>query len=210
MNEKLFNALKRIKSLADTGLIFKPDDYNRERYEELRDIALNMMAELSGNKIETFDDFYAPVVDYPTPKVDVRAWIVNEKNEILLVQEKADECWTLPGGWAEVGLTPTESVLKEIEEEIGRKAKVEKLLAVFDKKIHPHPPQPFYVYKMIFECTLTDSTEKFKTAFDTMDVQYFSIDNLPRLSEDRIVQSQLELLYREHVNGNGNGFPICD
>ncbi len=86
----------------------------------------------------------------------------------------------------------------------------EKLLAVFDKKMHPHPPQPFYVYKMIFHCTLTDSTEEFKTAFDTMDVQYFSIDDLPRLSEDRIVQSQLELLYKEHVDGNGKGFPICD
>ncbi|WP_437919960.1 NUDIX hydrolase N-terminal domain-containing protein [Sphingobacterium sp. LRF_L2] len=208
LQNSLFTSLKKMKALADTGLVYSQDDYNRERYEELKEITLTLMADMAGVELKKFKDFYVPVVDYPTPKVDVRAFILNENNEVLLVQEKQDSCWSLPGGWADIGSTPKESVLKEIYEEIGHHANVERLIAVFDKKVHPHPPQPFYVYKMVFLCSLTDAGKDFKIAFDTLDVQYFSINNLPPLSQDRIVESQIKLLF-DQLQQQGS-VPLCD
>ena len=99
------------------------------------------------------------------------------------------------GGWADVGYSPTEVIVKEIKEETGIDVTVEKLLAVFDKKMHPHPPQPFYVYKMAFYCKAV--TTEIKKGFDVLDVAYFDIHDLPELSENRILKSQIELLYNK-------------
>jgi ADP-ribose pyrophosphatase YjhB (NUDIX family) len=195
LTDEILLAFKKVKSIADIGLLYCKDEYGRERYHELLNIATTSIAALTDKSIGTITDFYDKVTDYPTPKVDVRAFIVNEKNEILLIQERADNCWTLPGGWADIGQTASEAVIREVKEETGLDVEVVRLLAVFDKRKHSHPPQPFYVYKMVFLCQVIGEY-KTTTAFDVLNIGTFNVDDLPVLSEDRILASQIETLYR--------------
>lgn len=189
---------KRIKSIADIGLLYSKDAYDRERYTELHEIALELLGQLIDKPVETVKDFYAPVTDYPTPKVDIRGFAVNENNEVLLVREGADKRWTLPGGWADIGLTPAEVVVKEFKEETGLVVTPDRLLAVFDKKVHPHPPQPFYVYKMVILCRI-EGELRFEAGHDMLEAAFYRVDHLPELSEDRILKSQIELLHNRYI-----------
>ncbi len=192
--------IKRIKSLSDTGLVYAEDEYHRERYEELREIGLLLLSEVSERPLSALRDFFMPAVDYPTPKVDVRGLVLNGKNEILMTQELEDGNWTIPGGWADIGYTPTEMIVREIEEETGLKTSVVRLLAVYDKKCHPHPPQPFYIYKLNFLCKIEGGN--LKPGFDMKDAAFFPIDKLPELSQDRILETQIKQLYRLATEGN--------
>jgi ADP-ribose pyrophosphatase YjhB (NUDIX family) len=198
--ETFLNDIKRIKSIAELGLLYATDNYDRERYHELNDISLSMMARLTGTPLPILTDFYVETGDYPTPKVDIRAFIVNENDEILLARESADGCWSLPGGWADIGLSPREVAVKEVFEETGLRVETQQLMAIFDKKCHPHPPQASYVYKIILHCTLTEKPQTFNKGFDILDVGYFSISNLPPLSTPRILESQIILLYNQLKN----------
>lgn len=191
-NLELLNLSKQIKALADAGLVFQNNAYDTERYEQLREIALEIQAEMGDVAIEKLKDFYVRETDYPTPKVDVRAFITRENGDFLMVKEAVDNCWTLPGGWADIGLTPSENIIKEVVEETGLEVTVTRLLAVFDKKCHPHPPQTHYVYKLVFLCERKGGV--FDPNFDIKGVDWFSIDKLPQLSGDRITESQLQIL----------------
>ncbi|MGB5821839.1 MAG: NUDIX hydrolase [Saonia sp.] len=186
--------IKRIKALADTGLVYAEQEYDRERYEELREISLKLLSEVSNEPLSTLTDFLMPVKDYPTPKVDVRGFVLNSANEILMAKESADGKWTIPGGWADVGYSPSEVVTKEIAEETGLTSKLVRLLAVYDKKCHPHPSQPFYVYKLIFLCEVEEG--ELRPGFDMQGAAFFGLDNLPQLSEDRILKPQIEHLFK--------------
>ncbi|MGB3850710.1 MAG: NUDIX hydrolase [Tunicatimonas sp.] len=186
--------IKRVKALADTGLLYADNEYDRERYEELAAISLNLLSATSGQSLPVLRDFFMPVKDYPTPKVDIRGLILNEAREVLLVKESLDGKWSLPGGWAEVGFSPSEVIQKEIKEETGLEATVSRLLAVYDKRCHPHPPQPLYVYKLVFLCEAL--TESLNPGFDILDARYFAIEHLPELSEERILASQIKQVYQ--------------
>ncbi len=194
ISENLLNSIKKIKSLAEAGLVFNKENYDAERYEELRGLALEMMSILTDVKVEQLKGFFLPETDYPTPKVDVRGLILNDKQEVLLVKENVDNRWTLPGGWADIGLTPKENVLKEIEEETGFKAEVKRLLAVLDKREYPHPPQTHYVYKLCFLCEIVEGS--FDPNFDIGEVGWFAMNDLPQLSADRILEEQLLKLFK--------------
>jgi len=122
----------------------------------------------------------------------------------LMVRESGDGKWSLPGGWADIGYSPKEVVIKEFKEETGLTVSPERLLAVFDKKFHPHPPQPFYVYKFVFHCVATSF--EINKGFDLWDVQYFDINHLPPLSVDRILQNQIELLYKKVIDNDRETF----
>ena len=195
----LFEEIKRIKSIADLGLLYCNNEYDRERYLDLQETSFRLMEKLTGQTIETIKNFYAPVSEYPTAKVDIRGFALSDDHKILLVKERSDEKWSLPGGWADIGYSPTEIIIKEFKEETGLEVTAETLLAVFDKKMHPHPPQNFYVYKMVFLCSCSGG--EIMPASDVQDVAYFAIDALPELSEDRILRSQLETLYRRITDG---------
>ncbi len=192
--------IKRIKALADTGLVYAEDEYNRERYEEIREIGLELLGSVSEKPLKTFKNFFMPVTDYPTAKVDVRGFVLNDANEILMAKESVDGKWTIPGGWADVGYSPSEVVVKEIEEETGLQSKVVRLLAVYDKKCHKHPPEPYYIYKLIFLCTKIGGA--LQSGFDMRGASFFSIDNLPELSEDRILESQLRQLFKKVIEND--------
>ncbi len=195
------NALKKLKAIADTGIVYSTDEYNTERYTEIQQLALTLMANVSGNSPEQLNAMFAPVTDYPTVKTDVRALILSDdKKQVLLARESADGKWSLPGGWADIGDSPKETAEKEAREETGLTVKATRLLAVFDKRCHPHPPQPFYVYKLVFLCEVVSG--ELKEGFDLLGVGYFDIDSLPELSEDRILQSQIQLVYKKAANGD--------
>ncbi|MCW3080422.1 NUDIX hydrolase [Segetibacter sp.] len=188
----ILNEIKRLKSLADVGLLYCKNEYDKERYLELQQISLNLFAEVSGTSREDLTCIFPPAKDYPTAKVDIRGVMISADKKILLVQESVDGKWSLPGGWADIGFSPKETIIKECKEETGLDVIPDRLLAVFDKKMHPHPPQPFYVYKMVFYCR--ELTTEITKGFDVLDVDYFAFDNLPTLSEDRILSSQIKLL----------------
>ena len=202
LNTDFLNEIKRLKSISDIGLLYSKNEYDKERYRELQEITFNLLQKFSGLNIEDLKFQLPEAKDYPTAKVDIRGLSISDGNKILLVQESIDSKWSLPGGWGDVGYSPKETIIKEFKEETGLDVTAERLLAVFDKKMHPHPPQPFYVYKMVFYCK--NVSLELTKGFDVLDVQYFNIDNLPALSEDRILESQLKLLFDKVISGDKN------
>jgi ADP-ribose pyrophosphatase YjhB (NUDIX family) len=193
----LLNDIKRIKSIAEIGLLYAKDPYDRERYEELNGISLSMMARLTDTPLSILTDFYVETSDYPTPKVDIRAFVMDENDHILMVRESEDGCWSLPGGWADIGLSPREVAVKEVFEETGLRVEAQHLMAVFDKKCHPHPPQASYVYKIVIYCKWVEYPQTEQKGFDILDVGWFSIYDLPPLSTPRILASQMLLLHNQ-------------
>ncbi|MEM0932161.1 MAG: NUDIX hydrolase [Bacteroidota bacterium] len=194
MSSNPLNLIKRINAIADTGLIYTEGAYDKERYEELKKISLALMSYISDQPLEILEDFLLPTKHYPTPKVDIRGFVLNENDEILMARESVDGKWTIPGGWADVGSTPSETVKKEIWEETGLETKVLRLLAVYDKREHPHPPEPYYIYKLNFLCQITGGV--LRPGFDMLETDFFGLDSLPPLSKDRILESQLRQLFQ--------------
>ncbi|MCX5774484.1 MAG: NUDIX hydrolase N-terminal domain-containing protein, partial [Fusobacteria bacterium] len=137
--DKLLNYVKQIESISEAGLHFSTNDYDTERFENLQTISLEMISLLLNRQFETVKEAMVEKSGYKTPKVDVRGIVLNEKREILMVREKFDGLWSLPGGWADIGLTIKENVAKEVIEEAGIVVIPKRILAVMDKKCYPHP-----------------------------------------------------------------------
>lgn len=191
--------LTRLKSIADLGLLYQNNEFDKERYEELREISLRLLSTFSSNSVEELNELLPIANEYPTAKVDIRGLVLDADNKILLVKESTDNRWSLPGGWADVGYSPKETIIKEIKEETGLDAEVMQLLAVFDKNKHDHPPEPHYVFKLVFYCkALSTNLQK---GFDVLDIGYFDINELPELSTNRIIKTQLELVYNKVLLG---------
>jgi ADP-ribose pyrophosphatase YjhB (NUDIX family) len=119
---------------------------------------------------------------------------------VLLVRERSDGKWTLPGGWVDVGDAPSFAVEREIREESGYLAKAVKLAALFDRNnpAHGHPPSILHIYKLFFVCELTGGTATLSNETDGVD--FFPVNSLPPLSIGRATQSQIERLYQHHLN----------
>ncbi|MEL0445969.1 NUDIX hydrolase [Streptococcus pneumoniae] len=183
--------LQRMIALTDTGLTFTKDPFDRERYEDLRGLLSEMLNQASDLDAEELAEVLKPTSAYATPLMDVRAWIV-EDEKICLVRGQGENDWALPGGFGEVGYSPTENILKEIEEETGFEAKVERLLAVFDTNRFQLQSKQYA--KFVFECKLLDG--QFQKNQEIADLQFFAIDQLPNLSEKRITKEQIEILWQ--------------
>ena len=183
--------LQRMIALTDTGLTFTKDTFDRERYEDLRSLLSEMLNQASDLDAEEVAEVLKPTSAYATPLMDVRAWIV-EDEKICLVRGQGENDWALPGGFGEVGYSPTENIIKEIEEETGFEAKVERLLAVFDTNRFQLQSKQYA--KFVFECKLLDG--QFQENQEIADLQFFAIDQLPALSEKRITKEQIELLWQ--------------
>ena len=183
--------LQRMIALTDTGLTFTKDPFDRERYEDLRSLLTEMLNQASDLDSEEVAEVLKPTSAYATPLMDVRAWIV-EDEKICLVRGQGENDWALPGGFGEVGYSPTENILKEIEEETGFEAKVERLLAVFDTNRFQLQSKQYA--KFVFECKLLDG--QFQKNQEIADLQFFAIDQLPNLSEKRITKEQIEILWQ--------------
>ncbi|MCY7351842.1 MAG: NUDIX hydrolase [Cytophagaceae bacterium] len=193
---------QRLQALAQAGLTYSQGGYDRERYEEIRVLSVRILSNLTDEPIEKIAPLFTAETNYPTPKVDVRAVIFRAADEVLMVQEKIDQNrWTLPGGWADVGYTPFEVAAKEVWEETGLVVRPVRLLAVFDKKRHPHPLQPWYVYKFFIRCEVTGGEILPETA-ETGGCRWVNraeIQTLP-LSLDRTTASQIETMFTFATN----------
>ena len=176
---------QRMIAITDTGLTFTKDPFDRERYEDLRSLLSEMLNQGSDLDAEEVAEVLKPTSAYATPLMDVRAWIV-EDEKICLVRGQGEDSWALPGGFGEVGYSPTENILKEIEEETGFEAKVERLLAVFDTNRFQLQSKQYA--KFVFECKLLDG--QFQENQEIADLQFFAIDQLPALSENALPRSK--------------------
>ena len=186
---------RRIAAIAQNGLTYTEGPFDRERYHELRRIAVEMMGAYTDTAPERIAELFAGQDGYATPKVDVRG-VVFREDRILLVQEREDGLWTLPGGWADAGEAPREAVEKEIREESGYETKATKLLAVYDRDRHEVPPLPWPVYKLFIRCDLLGGEPKH--SIETVGVDFFGENEVPALSEGRVTPGQVRRMF-EHL-----------
>lgn len=191
---------RKIQALAQAGLTYSKDPYEQERCEELRNIAAEMMEAAGDIPVASWQKIFQNETGYATPKVDVRGAIF-EEGKILLSREQDDDCWSLPGGWADVNDAPSEAAEREVLEETGYPARCVKLAAVLDRDKHYQGSghtHPFHIYKLMFICERTgDATE---LCHDITDAAFFDLDDLPPLSGHRTLPSHIEMLYRHHLN----------
>jgi ADP-ribose pyrophosphatase YjhB (NUDIX family) len=189
---------RELQAISQTGNHFATSDYDRERYQRISEIAAEIFAkqgDIEGSKIRTIFDAQS---GYATPKIDVRAAVFRD-GKILLVQERSDGLWTLPGGWADVNDSPSEAIQKEVLQESGFRARTERLLAVFDRAKHPHdPPFPFHIYKMFFLCKIEGGEAT--PSSETSSVDFFGVEALPPLSLSRITEDQIHFCFRAGLN----------
>ena len=186
--EKWLHLIRQVEAISQTGLTYGKDTFDLERYEQLRALSLQMYHHLSDYPPEKLPDLFPVVPGYHTPKVDIRA-VVMKDDELLMVKEKADHKWALPGGWADVGYSPKEIAVKEVMEEAGIQVKAMRLLGLIDKKCHEHPPFVYYSYKAFIACEYESG--EIKTGPETLDVGFFPVDQLPELSVERNTESQI-------------------
>ena len=186
---------REMQAIAQTGLAFTRDPYDRERYEMLRELGARIMAAHTGAPAERIEALFAGEQGYATPKLDVRAAVFNAAGEILLVREAADAGrWTLPGGWADVNLTPAENCAKEVREESGYEVRVERLAALWDRTRQGHGPLAFSVAKAVFLCTVTGGAPA--TSLETTGVGWFARAVVPDdVSVGRTLKAQILRLF---------------
>ena len=190
---------RELQAIAQTGLTFATNGYDRERYTAIRSLAAQIMATQSDADFGRVEALFAEQAGYATPKVDVRGAIFDENSRILLVREIADAGrWTMPGGWADVNQSPAESIIREVREEAGLEVRVRKLAAVYDRARHPHqPPHPFPVFKLFFICEVIGGTPEPGT--ETSEVAFFAENEIPGdLSLGRVVPHQIGRMF-EHA-----------
>ena len=192
---------RRIQALAQTGMAFTKDGYDRERYEALRTLAAEMLAARSGGDPARIEALFAEQSGYATPKVDVRGAVFDRDGRILLVRETADAGrWTLPGGWADINQSPSECVAREVLEEAGIEVRVRKLAGVYDRARHAHqPPYPFHIYKMFFICDPVGAPELARgDGFETSAAEFFAQADVPEaeLSISRVLPFQIKRLFQ--------------
>lgn len=190
--DKLLTIADSLFAIAQNGLLFSKDPFDRERYQQIRVLAGSLLAEKSMLNVDKIIDIFSCEKGYATPKVDVRGAVFKD-NKILLVKERSDQCWTLPGGWIDVNESPSEAVCREVLEESGFQTRAVKLFALLDKNKHPHPAKLPHIYKIFFICELMGGEKKI--SIETSDVDFFYKDKLPELSRDRTLQSQIERAY---------------
>lgn len=199
---------QRIQAIAQTGLHFSEGSYDRERYEELSELSVAIMQKISDQPIEKIERMFASERDgYSTPKVDIRAVVFDQRNRILMVQERADGCWSLPGGWADIGKTPKEIAVKEVYEEAGLEVSATRVLGIFDKRCHAHPPEPWYVYKIFILCSVTGGSLRAEST-ETTGADWFPENALPPLSLTRNTESQVVSMFRLRENSAAEVY--CD
>ncbi len=192
MNDKTpmwLNIAREIQQLSQTGLAFAANDYEKKRYTRLIEIVSEIIENHSQLEKESVQKYLMNHPGYATPKIDVRAAVIKD-NQILLVQESTDKCWTMPGGWADVGDIPSQVAIRETKEESGFDIIPRKVIGVFDANRLGGHLELFHAFKIIFLCNLIGGEAR--TSDETLDVKFFPLDNLPPLSLNRTNENHIE------------------
>ena len=182
---------REIFSLSQSGITYSGNPYDIERYRRLQEITAEIIASHSEVSKESVLDSFSMQAGYITPKIDVRGAVVHE-GRILLIQERADEKWAMPGGWADLGDSPSAMVEREVWEESGFRVKAEKVAAVIDAN-RIEPMELYHAYKIIFMCRLLDGEPR--TNYETLAVDFFELDHLPPLSVYRTNEAMLREVF---------------
>jgi ADP-ribose pyrophosphatase YjhB (NUDIX family) len=191
----ILEVARRLLALSQTGLHFSDQVFDRERYEEIAQLATELLARESQFTAPDLRDLWRIEDGYVTPKIDVRGAVFRD-DKVLLVRERSDGKWTMPGGYADVNEWPSLSVQREIEQESGYSARALKLAAVHDRAKHNYPAYMFHIWKLFFICEITGGEARVSSETDGVD--FFSIAQLPPLSTGRTTAAQIERMYVHH------------
>jgi len=187
---------REIQSLSQTGLAFAQTKYETERYKRLIEIAAEIISEHSESESKELSKILLAHPGYATPKIDVRAAVISQ-NKILLVQERTDNCWAMPGGWADVGDLPSEVAIRETKEESGFDVQPQKIIGVFDANRSGRPLEFFHAFKIIFLCELIGGEAT--GSDETIEAKFFPFENLPAFSQNRTNQKHIDEILK-HIS----------
>src|SRR5512133_1794279 len=176
MNEKWLKWVSELQSIAQAGLTYCTDKYDLDRYQQLRSLVVEILHEYTEIDHKKIRDLFASETGYQTPKIDIRAAVFKD-DKILMVNERADGAWSLPGGWADVNTSVSESAIRECLEEAGAIVKPKRIIAIHLGNKHNNPLFPFTIYKIFVECELVENN--FKENTETLGAGFFGPDNLP-------------------------------
>lgn len=190
-NNKWITWIMKIQSIAQAGLFYGKDPYDQERYQQLREIAAEMMAEQNDLPVDITRNLFCNEIGYQTPKLDTRAAII-QNDKILLVQEN-NGTWSLPGGWVDLFESIRSNTEKEVKEEAGLDVKATRIIAVQDRDQHNKPRYAYGIIKVFVQCELLGG--HFTSNIETLRSAYFSLDNLPPLAEEKNTREQIELCF---------------
>ena len=180
-----------LQSLAQAGLFYGKDVFDRERYTRIREISAEMLAHMTDLPVETVTGLFCNEVGYQTPKLDTRA-AVFQNGKILLVKERSGK-WALPGGWCDVGFSVGENTCKEVKEEAGLDVVPEKVIAVQDRAKHNKPDYAYSICKVFVQCRLLGGA--FCENPETSESRFFAADELPELAEEKNTAQQIQMCF---------------
>ena len=197
--EKWLKWAIEIQSLAQSGLAYTDNVYEIERYERLREISAEMLAEKTDLSIEKVKGLFCNETGYQTPKIDTRA-VIFKDNKILLTHEN-NGTWSLPGGWCDVLESVKSNTIKEVKEETGLDVEAIKIIAIQDRNKHNKPIYAYGVCKVFILCDIIGG--EFKKNIETTEIQYFSIDEIPNnLAEEKTNKEQIEMCFKSYNDKN--------
>jgi len=199
MEPKWLSWAKQLQSIAQAGLAYSKDKYDMERFQQIRDLSVEILSEHTGVSNEKIKDLFCNETGYQTPKVDVRGAIFKD-DKILLVKESVDGCFSMPGGWAEVNLSVKENIIKEAKEEAGVNVVPKRIIAVLDRNKNNVPVFAYGIYKIFVLCELIDGD--FEENIETEESGFFSLADLPPLSLERNSKKQIEMCFESKSQDN--------
>ncbi|HAU5070592.1 TPA: NUDIX hydrolase [Clostridioides difficile] len=192
MNEKWLEWAIELQSIAQAGITYGKDIYDRERYERIREISAEIIAYKTDISMEKVKNLFCNESGYQTPKLDTRAAIF-ENGKILLVKENTGK-WSLPGGWVEVNLSVKENTIKEVKEEAGLDITADRIIAIQDRAKHNLPIYAYGVCKIFVLCTVIGG--EFKENIETTEFSYFSENELPELATEKNTEEQIKMCFK--------------
>lgn len=197
MSSQWLEWAQKLQALAQNGLTYTENPFDRDRFQQVQQIAAEIMATHSNMDAAVILDLFKQQTGYATPKVDVRG-AVFQNDKILLVKERFDGFWTLPGGYVDVGESPSTAVEREVYEESGYQTRAVKLLALYDRNHarHNHPPFEHHIYKVFFRCELVGGTPT--NSVETEAATFFAETEIPDLSLTRVVPTQITRLFEHY------------
>jgi ADP-ribose pyrophosphatase YjhB (NUDIX family) len=200
--QRLHAIAVELAAMAQNGLTYATDRYELARYRRLRAAAAEILAVLGSCDPGELHAVLAADGGHATPKVDVRGALFDQAGRVLLVREKRDGRWTLPGGWADALDPPAVAVEREFAEEAGLRVRATRLVAVHDgSRRNGHGASPWHIYKLFFFVERLDAADPVAGLDgETTDVSFFTADSLPPLSTLRCTIEQLNLLWRHHAD----------
>ncbi len=188
-----------IQALAQNGLTYTKDVYDKERFERLREISAEMLAEKTDIPVDKVKDLFCNEKGYQTPKLDTRAAIFKD-GKILLVHEN-NGTWALPGGWVDVLESVGSNTIKEVKEETGLDVRNQKIIAIQDRNKHNTPSYAYGICKVFVLCELLGG--EFKENTETTEIKYFSLDEVPQnLANEKTSMEQIEMCFRALNDSN--------